>query len=139
MRLLSPALTRRFAGWLLWPVLFQMFLVVGALDPILASGSESGPALQICAVSGLQWVSVQPSADTPSIPDHGVQPGHTHCPLCSSLALSLPTDPPLQPSALRVRPSLHRVSPPRVRVSSSGDFFRPYPHAPPTVSPFLVG
>ncbi|MBW8072138.1 MAG: hypothetical protein GJU77_00370 [Ferrovum sp.] len=134
MNLLSPHWIQRLSGWILWPLLFQMFLVVGALDPLLDRGSETGPALQICTVSGQQWVKTASAPDQrhsshfPSAPSDS---GHSHCSLCSSLALALPMD--LSHSGLghtlfHGQPlASHEIH----RFIAFRDFFLPYPNAPP--------
>ncbi|QKE40153.1 MAG: DUF2946 family protein [Ferrovum myxofaciens] len=126
---LSPQRIQRLAGWLLWPLLFQMFLVVGALDPLLDRGTETGPALQVCTVSGQQWVKTASSSD-----HHHSSPsdsGHGHCSLCSSLALALPLDlsnPGLGLTLFRGQPLASREI---HRFIAFRNFFLPYPNAPP--------
>ncbi|WP_297460847.1 DUF2946 family protein [Ferrovum sp.] len=134
MTLLPARRIQRLTGWLLWPLLFQMFLVVGALDPLLDRGSETGPALQICTVSGQQWVKTvsapdrQHSSRFPSSPSDS---GHSHCSLCSSLALALPVDlsnPGLGLTLFRGQPLASREI---HHFIAFRDFFLPYPNAPP--------
>ncbi|WP_297448922.1 DUF2946 family protein [Ferrovum sp.] len=134
MNLLSPHRIQRLAGWLLWPLLFQMFLVVGALDPLLDRGSETGSALQICTVSGQQWVETtsvtdhQHPAHFPSFPSDS---GHSHCSLCSSLALALPMDLSHSGLGLTLFHGQPLASREILRFIAFRDFFLPYPNAPP--------
>ncbi|WP_297453596.1 DUF2946 family protein [Ferrovum sp.] len=134
MNLLSPQRIRQLTGWLLWPFLFQMFLVVGALDPLLNQGSETGPALQICTVSGQQWVqtgSVPDQRNSSRLPSSPSDFGHGHCSFCGSLALALPMDlsnPGLGLTLFRGQP----LAPREIHdFLAFRDFFLPYPNAPP--------
>ncbi len=134
MNLLSPQRIRQLTGWLLWPFLFQMFLVVGALDPLLNQGSETGPALQICTVSGQQWVqtgSVPDQRNSSRLPSSPSDFGHDHCSLCSSLALALPMDLSHSGLGLTLFHGQPLASREILRFIAFRDFFLPYPNAPP--------
>ncbi len=115
--------------FLLVPLLFQAFLVVGALDPLLDAGSAVSAGGSLCALS-LHHTDGAPS--TPDPANLGFD--HAHCPLCASLAFSLPAlDLPLLPQGVQFS---HRatVSMARAHVRHSPPFTHPPAQAPPICS-----
>ncbi|MDE1989094.1 MAG: hypothetical protein KGI82_01385 [Betaproteobacteria bacterium] len=90
--MMRRSVIRQAARLLLATVLFQAFLVAGALAAF-ERADIPGSRVQVCSASGLRWVQVQSgdSAPQPASASH-------HCTLCGCLAADLP-------------PALHLLAP----------------------------
>ncbi|MDE1980847.1 MAG: DUF2946 family protein [Betaproteobacteria bacterium] len=87
--MMRRSMIRQAARLLLATVLFQAFLVAGALAAFERADSP-GSRVQVCSASGLRWVQVQggDTAPQPASASH-------HCALCGCLAADLPPEPHL--------------------------------------------
>lgn len=128
---------RTRAHWLhafIVPLLFQAFLVVGALDPLLDAGIAVHSTSPLCSVATQQGVSSREPEAPLSPSPHDVGFDHAHCPLCASLALGLPLDQTaLVPLLVAAKPQRNKALLP-TSLHPSPPFLLPPAQAPPHFS-----
>ncbi|MDA8417026.1 MAG: hypothetical protein M0Z78_08225 [Betaproteobacteria bacterium] len=126
----------RWLQWLLLPLLFQAFLVVGALDPLLDSGAAVHSTSPLCSVSGQRWSvssdSASPIPVSPSPNDIGFD--HGHCPICASLAYGLPIAELSLPIWIQSLRSMRGFLLPQEAIRPPPEFTLFLSHAPPIPS-----